>query len=500
MTDEQRDDEMLGRALARAVESQDVNETPFERSRLPASPARRGVPVWQLVGAAALLVLAVALGSWFTRPLDQGPAAASPIATAGVSATPSPAASAAPASAPPRTQVDHAVVYFARDGLPPIASAQPGLASVFAGGHTSAEERITARIGVLQGATPPPGATNAFPGTPTNLISLRGGMPAVTIQGDTVTLDFNVPGSDWKVRRGAQSLALLQQLVYTATEEPGISRVLITENGGGPARIGDVAITKALSREDVLGYSITGPIGSISDGGAALAGGRSDGDQMQITSGTSVKLTVQGSGQGAAPAFVVYFQPTTGSVDLERMGKYVLTLIVGASTAPNSWTKGTLQVVDQTPVRARIDSTGPSLVVRQLILDDARPWRAYRSAGDVVVEVGGDPQTVSDRIAVSFPPPDSYVTRAGVFTIRGLARTFEGNVVWRLRDGTGGVVESGHATASIGTSSLWGTFSVVADPPMGITGNPVVLEVFEVSAKDGSELGMVRIPLRDFGR
>src|SRR6267143_823575 len=50
------DDEILGRALARAVETQEVPETPFESSRLATRPARRGASLWQLASIAAVLV------------------------------------------------------------------------------------------------------------------------------------------------------------------------------------------------------------------------------------------------------------------------------------------------------------------------------------------------------------------------------------------------------------------------------------------------------------
>ena len=43
MTDERRDDEILGRALARAIETIDVNQTPYERSRIATAPARRSI-------------------------------------------------------------------------------------------------------------------------------------------------------------------------------------------------------------------------------------------------------------------------------------------------------------------------------------------------------------------------------------------------------------------------------------------------------------------------
>ena len=50
MTDERRDDEIIGRALSRAIETIDVNQTPFERSRIATTPARRSIfGFWQRV-------------------------------------------------------------------------------------------------------------------------------------------------------------------------------------------------------------------------------------------------------------------------------------------------------------------------------------------------------------------------------------------------------------------------------------------------------------------
>ena len=496
MSDERHDDEILGRALSRAIETQDVEGTPYERSRLAVRPLPRGVVLWQLIGAGAVtMVLALAFGAWFTRPIEAPVVATSPTPTPIVTATHSAAPTATPSSATPRTQVDHQVVYFARDGLPPI-----GLHFSGGGGGSTPEQRIQGLLTVLARNTTlakfashdpePPDAHNVFPTS--SQIGVMSGA-SVKIQGDLATVDFDVPGSDWKVRGAAQSLALLQELVYTATEEPGISRVLFTENGGKPTRIDQIAIDKPLSREDVSGYASVGPVGSISDGGAE--GGRASGDQLQITTGTSVKVAIQGAGQGTAPAFAVYLAPTAGSTQLEQMGKYVLTVIVGASTAPNSWIAGTPQIVDETPVRARIDSTGPSVIVRQLILDDARPWRVYRSGSDVVVEVGGDPRMVSDRIALADSPsvhPGGTLTRT--FTVAGAARTFEANVVWDVKDASGNVVANGHTTASLGTSAIWGTFSTQVTLPATVTGN-VTLRVYEVSPKDGTQQGVVSVPL-----
>ncbi|HMG96763.1 MAG TPA: hypothetical protein VK565_10700, partial [Gemmatimonadaceae bacterium] len=71
MTDERRDDEILGRALSRAIETMDVNQTPFERSRIATVPTkRRFFPIWQVATASAAIVLALAIGSWLTRPTE----------------------------------------------------------------------------------------------------------------------------------------------------------------------------------------------------------------------------------------------------------------------------------------------------------------------------------------------------------------------------------------------------------------------------------------------
>src|SRR5207247_1471232 len=71
MTNERQDDEIIGRALSRAIETIDVNQTPYERSRIAAAPARRSIFGWSQLGFAVVgIILAVALGSWLTRPTE----------------------------------------------------------------------------------------------------------------------------------------------------------------------------------------------------------------------------------------------------------------------------------------------------------------------------------------------------------------------------------------------------------------------------------------------
>ena len=108
MSDQRPDDETLGRALGRAVETQSVRETPYSGSRLAARidrPARRG---WTYaLPAIAALALFVAMGAFFAGRGPFGVAnpdpSASPDATARATPDASPTASARPSSSPTAT-------------------------------------------------------------------------------------------------------------------------------------------------------------------------------------------------------------------------------------------------------------------------------------------------------------------------------------------------------------------------------------------------------------
>src|SRR5437867_3176831 len=115
----ERDEEMTGRALGRAIESQRVGETPFASSRLAAELAHpRGAifPVFRVAAAFAVLVLAV--GALYVTSLRSNiPPAATP--------TPSPSGSApvvvpSPTGTPLPGQLNHSLVYCARVNAPPF--------------------------------------------------------------------------------------------------------------------------------------------------------------------------------------------------------------------------------------------------------------------------------------------------------------------------------------------------------------------------------------------
>jgi hypothetical protein len=500
MSDERRDDEIIGRALSRAIETIDVNQTPFERSRIATTPARRSIfGLWQIATAAAAIVLALAIGSWLTRPTEGQP---------GVAASPTAPASSAPSVAPTATPVQAPIVpiwvYFARDGLPPVGASIDAHASSAA--LASVEGRIGARISALSGfgsGSIPAGATD-----PMSLVakpaptagSSHGSMGVfVSVQGDVAKVEFDLnPG--WGVRGAAQSQALLQQLVYTITEEPGINRALITEKGKPNAVIDQLVIDKPLTRDDVSGYSVRGSVDPLQVGG--------DTPPARLSTTYSVDSLAPGL---ARFVITVDDDTPTGSSNVNReftvallpekqatSGKFELEI-----TLPNASDATTAAAqVDRSPLRwiAVGKSNSSSAQTYRLGLDDARPWRVFTLSNPsrIVVDIGGDPRTTSDRIAVTTPKPGDRVPGGAQFaqSVRqaGVARVFEATVSWRVRDAAGKVVASSHFNASLGSSALWGTFDSGFAVPASVHGS-ITLEVFEASPKDGSDVGLVAIPL-----
>ena len=478
MSDE-RDDEILGRALSRAIETQEAHETPYERSRLAEQSSRRGFPFWQLAGIAAMLVVAVALGSWFTRSTAPGPIASQP--------SPSEPTTTAPATLPtsPSPQpslVDRPYIYIMdpRTELPHATVATGG---VILPAPSDAPGRIAWRLKKLG---------ERFPesGVPATAI-----VRSVSVSGDLATVDYDTAWTTrdiWKGFSSAETVRAVQEIVYTATEEPGIRRALIRENGG-TAKIGNGLIDKPLAREDVLGYPIAAKVGftnGISDAGrsdAAAASARIESSVDVISPGLA-RVTVRTLGADGKPAKLPRWAVWLDAADPASTGKYVLRVQLRAATA--LFASASVQHVDRTPLRM-IAATADTI---ELALDDARPWRAWVDQDEtaLTVDIGGMPRAVSDRIAVYAPV--ALLDMSRTFNVSGASRTFEANVLWRVKDSSHKVVARGFTTATRGTSYVWGTFEVRVTLPATVSG-AVTLEVFEASPKDGSDEGLVAIPL-----
>jgi immunoglobulin-like protein involved in spore germination len=496
MTDERRDDEIIGRALSRAIETIDVNQTPFERSRIATAPARRSIfGLWQIATAAAAILLALAIGSWLTRPTESGPVAGSPTPTIAPAtqsaATPTPAATGATVSTR---------VFFVRDQVPPVGGSVPG-----SGAHIPVDS-IVDRISAAHAApasSVPAGASN-----PLALVGLRSDGTSVSakINGDTASVEFDLP-SGWGVRGAAQTQALVQQLVYTITEEPGIRRALITEKGKPNAVIDQLVVDKPLSREDVFGYDDPAKPDKIEDGGsgqtAEIADWRASVDEVAPGLGRFV-LEFKPPAT-STPSFVATLErPVQETVTAD--GKWIIRInmpdALWNQPAGEAFHCCPTKLVGKTPIIQTeaypLNSNPPTNGMYRgvgfaIILDDARPWRVFTltNPARIIVDIGGPTHSVSDRVAVYQPQPGAEVTRD--LQLIGAGRTYEANVSWRLFDSTGRQVASGNFTGG-SSGPLWGAFDTRIAIPASVSGN-VTLEVLEFSAKDGSPLGVTQIPL-----
>ena len=152
---------------------------------------------------------------------------------------------ARPHSATPSLATAVWVVYFARD----LASPAPVMLEGPVPG-AGIEQRLRQRMELLAG-----GARSRDGGAFNVLASMKARLASVAVAGDLVTLDYLVPEDDWGLNGSATLRAFVQQMIYTASEEPGIVRVLITQNGGRQAIVGGegLVISAPQSRAG-LGY------------------------------------------------------------------------------------------------------------------------------------------------------------------------------------------------------------------------------------------------------
>lgn len=100
--------------------------------------------------------------------------------------------------------------------------------------------------------------------------------------------------------------------------------------------------------------------------------------------------------------------------------------------------------------------------------------------------------TSSANIRVFTPSP--YASVPTPIIVTGEARVFENVVSWRLEDTLGIKVAAGTGYASSTDVGLFGPFSITIPYPKTI-GSYGTIIVFQSSARDGSEIDAVRIPV-----
>lgn len=148
--------------------------------------------------------------------------------------------SPAPASATStRTPGPRAHVYVVADGKAPllVEASYPLIGD-------DVTVRVASRIDALRAAGPPAGYVNPYARTTVRL------MRVTNDEQNVVSLWFTVTNDDWGVGPDEARL-LLQQLVWTATEEPGITIVRILQNQGlrGGANIAGTPANYEMTRK-----------------------------------------------------------------------------------------------------------------------------------------------------------------------------------------------------------------------------------------------------------
>ncbi|HEV8228527.1 MAG TPA: Gmad2 immunoglobulin-like domain-containing protein [Candidatus Limnocylindria bacterium] len=482
-TDEPRDDEIIGRALARAIETLDAEETPYEQSRI-ARPPRRVAPAWGIATLAASLALVAVAASMVLAMPASAPVAEQP-STAPAASTPGPTPSPAPTAAVPT--IDRDRIYFARHDLPPTSVHIADVSRP----EADATKRVARRMAALliENKVPPP--AGAFTTVPVGMVTA---ITDVKISGDTVTIDLGVPTGtgDWPLVF-TDAVALRQQIVYTATEEAGIRYAIVTQNGGRPLRIGSLSLSSALSREDVSIYTRVSPQ-LIAESWPAECG------PTPCPSPATARLSSSYSDVGAGVVrYAVHIASgqISGTVDVNVrqndelkapwFGKYVLELDVrGVDGKPG------LEIVDRSPLRSvRVGANG-GIATYELGIDDLRPWRVVMTGNDIFLDIGGAQPLIYGTVAVYTPSRGDTVDRR--FTVSGVSRTFEATTAWRVLDLSRRIVASGVTTASRGSSNVWGTYDFAVQLPASVSG-PVTLEVYWTNPRDGSETDVVQVPL-----
>lgn len=405
--------------------------------------------------------------------------------TASTTPTPTPAptvtATATPTTSPTPT-VTHDVVYFARDRLPPVGVHVPG-----AGAGATPDDRIRSRLAALFVTPAPSGIFNTA-------LAASARPAGVSVDAGLAVVDFNVPGDLWGVAGSAGTRAFIQQLIYTITEEPGVDRALITQNGGQMAIVNGegVMIDHPSGRADVAGYLVRASLDPIKsfEGQppptplATLASRHSVDDVAPALARVVVELDRPGEDDRWMPTF------DASVFDGAPLGtKHELRLTVYDGIAPSSDV-----IVDRTPLRRlKVESSlEPRMTIYRLGLDDLRPWRVAVAFAPVriVLDVGGDPDAVSDNIAVYEPRFSEHVGSGA--KLSGATRAFEAAFEYRFSDIFGEPLGGGHGMASYGTSAVWGLFDLSLGEIPAKTAN---VEVLQRSPRDGEISDIVRVSI-----
>jgi hypothetical protein len=101
---------------------------------------------------------------------------------------------------------------------------------------------------------------------------------------------------------------------------------------------------------------------------------------------------------------------------------------------------------------------------------------------------------VSARGFITVSRPAANARLRPPITISGDASVFEAALTWRITDSAGRVLASGHMNASAGAPAR-GDYTITATFPAPASDTIAIVEVYELSPRDGSIDEIVRVPV-----
>lgn len=130
---------------------------------------------------------------------------------------------------------------------------------------------------------------------------------------------------------------------------------------------------------------------------------------------------------------------------------------------------------------------------------------AFMLDGEPAEAIGGEGIIVSppvDRLdfadntapAILVESPAPWQEVSSPLRVTGMSNTFEATLLYEIVDPSGRIVEEGFTTATAG-SGTWGEFDFTVEYGIEYEGVGALI-AFEESAKDGSRINLVEIPLR----
>lgn len=94
-----------------------------------------------------------------------------------------------------------------------------------------------------------------------------------------------------------------------------------------------------------------------------------------------------------------------------------------------------------------------------------------------------------------FSPADYSVQKGSSLTFQGTATVFEGTFQFRLKDCRGPILAEGTAQ-TVGDSTEGASFEETTDYILSRSPMDAILELFEISMADGSEIHLTQVPVR----